>query len=103
MIAYSSEELIPITDLSKKFISYLAQLQAQTVDKIAILQNNHIEAVVISKEKYENMQKALDLQYNQRVTNDLLLEFQEISKNISSVDKNIDILSMDKDVNNDIF
>ena len=32
-----------------------------------------------------------------------LEEFRELSKKISSVDKNIDILSLDKDINSDIF
>ncbi|MFW5890711.1 MAG: hypothetical protein ACOCUI_00665 [bacterium] len=36
-------------------------------------------------------------------TNELLDEFRKISKNISKVDKNIDILKLDEDMNSDIF
>ena len=32
-----------------------------------------------------------------------LEEFRELSKKISSVDKSIDVISLDKDINSDIF
>jgi hypothetical protein len=35
--------------------------------------------------------------------NNLAEKFKQISKNISKVDKDIDILSLDKDINSDIF
>ena len=62
MVTYTSDELIPSSEFAKKFGSYLTQLQEQSVEKIAILKNNHIEAVMISKEEYEMMREALDVQ-----------------------------------------
>ena len=39
----------------------------------------------------------------QKTHQDELDVFKALSQNISSVDKNIDILSLDKEMNNDIF
>lgn len=60
MVAYASNELIPSSDFAKRFGSYLAQIKNSTVDKFAILKNNHVEAVVVSKDEYERMKIALE-------------------------------------------
>jgi len=59
MVTYSTDELIPSSDFAKKFGSYLLQIKNQDVDKLAILKNNKVEAVLISKDEYENMKEAL--------------------------------------------
>ncbi len=61
MVAYASNELIPSSDFAKKFGSYLAQITSSAVDKLAILKNNHVEAVMISKDEYEEMKKFSDI------------------------------------------
>ncbi len=61
MVVYQSSELIASSDFAKKFGSYLAQIKEHTLDKVAILKNNHIEAVMVSKEEYERMQEALEM------------------------------------------
>ena len=58
MIAYTSQELVSSSDFAKKFGTYLAQLKTNMVDKIAILKNNNIEAVLVSKDDYEAMKRA---------------------------------------------
>lgn len=59
MVAYAANELIPSSEFAKKFGAYLAQIKDQTVEKLAILKNNKVEAVLISKDEYESMQKAV--------------------------------------------
>lgn len=44
---YSTNELIPSSEFAKKFGTYLSQIKDNTVDKLAILKNNKIEAVII--------------------------------------------------------
>jgi hypothetical protein len=61
MVAYASNELIPSSDFAKRFGSYLAQITSSTVEKIAILKNNNIEAVLLSKDEYEKMKKFSDI------------------------------------------
>jgi len=69
MVAYSSNELISSSDFAKKFGSYLLQIQENIVDKIAILKNNNIEAVLVSKNEYELMKRALDRQEQEEIFN----------------------------------
>jgi len=61
MIAYENNELIPSSEFAKKFGSYLAQIKDHTVDKLAVLKNNRIEAVLVSKDEYEKMQNAYEI------------------------------------------
>jgi len=62
MVAYENDELIPSSEFAKKFGSYLAQIKDHSVNKLAVLKNNRIEAVIVSKDEYEKMQDALRLQ-----------------------------------------
>ena len=59
MVTYSTNELVSSSEFAKKFGTYLAQIQDNTVEKLAILKNNKVEAVIISKDEYENMKEAL--------------------------------------------
>ena len=59
MVTYSTNELIPSSEFEKKFGTYLAQIKDNSVEKLAILKNNKVEAVIISKDEYENMKEAL--------------------------------------------
>ncbi len=59
MVTYSTNELIPSSEFAKKFGTYLAQIKDNAVEKFAILKNNKVEAVIISKDEYENMKEAL--------------------------------------------
>ena len=62
MIAYKNDELIPSSEFAKKFGSYLAQIKSNAVEKLAILKNNRIEAVLVSKDEYERMKEAMKAQ-----------------------------------------
>ncbi|MDY0320906.1 MAG: type II toxin-antitoxin system Phd/YefM family antitoxin [Arcobacteraceae bacterium] len=59
MITYSTNELISSSEFAKKFGTYLTQIKENSVEKLAILKNNKVEAVIISKDEYENMKEAL--------------------------------------------
>lgn len=59
MITYAANELIASSELVKKFGSYLSQVKENSVTKLAILRNNKVEAVLVSKEEYEKMAEAL--------------------------------------------
>lgn len=61
MVSYAINELIPSSDFAKKFGSYLGQIREHTVEKLAILKNNKVEAVLISKDEYEKMAEALKI------------------------------------------
>ncbi len=59
MVSYTTNELIPSSEFAKKFGAYLTQIKEHSVEKLAILKNNKVEAVVISKDEYERMKEAL--------------------------------------------
>lgn len=59
MVLYATNELIPSSEMAKKFGSYLGQIKEHSVEKLAILKNNKVEAVMISKDEYEKMSEAL--------------------------------------------
>ena len=59
MVTYSTNELISSSELAKKFGTYLSQIKDNTVDKLAVLKNNKVEAIIISKDEYESMIEAL--------------------------------------------
>jgi PHD/YefM family antitoxin component YafN of YafNO toxin-antitoxin module len=61
VVTYATNELIPSSDFAKKFGSYLGQIREHTVEKLAILKNNKVEAVLISKDEYEKMAEALKI------------------------------------------
>lgn len=67
MVSYATNELIPSSEFAKKFGGYLAQIKANSVEKLAILKNNKIEAVLVSKDEYEAMQEALKKQEAQEI------------------------------------
>ena len=62
MVAYSSNELISSSEFAKKFGSYLSMIKDASIEKLAILKNNKVEAVLVSKDEYEKMQEALKKQ-----------------------------------------
>jgi len=67
MVAYATNELIPSSQFAKQFGSYLAQIKENVVDKLAILKNNKVEAVLVSKDEYERMTIALEEMENQEI------------------------------------
>lgn len=75
MVTYGANELIPSSEFAKKFGSYLSLIKNNTVGKLAILKNNKVEAVLISKDEYEAMSEAL--------------KEQESRQFLSSIDKGL--------------
>jgi len=69
MISYTTNELISSSEFAKKFGSYLSQITNNVVGKLAILRNNKVEAVLISKDEYERMQYALEVYEHQETYN----------------------------------
>jgi PHD/YefM family antitoxin component YafN of YafNO toxin-antitoxin module len=61
MVTYAANELIPSSVFAKQFGSYLTQIRDGVTDKLAILKNNKVEAVLVSKDEYERMQGVIEL------------------------------------------
>lgn len=59
MVKYAQNELFSITDFTKQIGSAVKNIKAHSIEKIGILKNNRLEAVVISTDEYERL-KALE-------------------------------------------
>ena len=61
MVKYAQNELFSITDFTKQIGSAVNNIKEHSLEKIGILKNNRLEAVVISTDEYERL-KALEEQ-----------------------------------------
>lgn len=59
MVKYAQNELFSITDFTKQIGTAVSSIKAHSIEKIGILKNNRLEAVVISTDEYERL-KALE-------------------------------------------
>ena len=55
MVKYAQNELFSITDFTKQIGSVVSSIKAHSLEKIGILKNNKLEAVVISTDEYERL------------------------------------------------
>lgn len=67
MVFYSQDELASSTDISKQFGHYLSNVSSGVIEKLAILKNNKIEAVMIPASIYESLINLLDEQENEEI------------------------------------
>jgi len=61
MVMYAKNELYSITDFTKQIGSVVNKIKEHTYEKVGILKNNKLEAVLIDIEEYERLQEAYDL------------------------------------------
>lgn len=62
MVKYAQNELFSITDFTKQIGSVVGSIKEHSLEKIGILKNNRLEAVVISTDEYERL-KALEEEF----------------------------------------
>ncbi|MDF1884409.1 hypothetical protein JHD49_10690 [Sulfurimonas sp. SAG-AH-194-C21] len=63
MVKYAQNELFSITDFTKQIGSVVASIKGHSLEKIGILKNNKLEAVVISTDEYERL-KAFEEEFD---------------------------------------
>ena len=85
MVAYQKDELVSATELAKRFGQVLSQIKEKSVDKIGVLKNNKLEAVVISTEEYEHLKSIEELhELSADIPDDLSRFAREIKKGMAS-------------------
>ncbi len=67
MVAYTQNELVSATEISKQFGEYISKVKNGLVDKIGVLKNNKLNAVILSVEEYERMATAMDTLENMQI------------------------------------
>jgi len=68
MVQYSQNELLSITDFAKKLASIVKDVKEEAIEKIGILKNNKLEAVLISTDEYERLKRYETLMEEQEDT-----------------------------------
>lgn len=61
MVKYAQNELFSITDFTKQIGSAVSSIKEHSLEKIGILKNNRLEAVVISTDEYERLKELEDM------------------------------------------
>ena len=61
MVAYTQNELVSATELSKQFGEYISKVKNGVIEKIGVLKNNKLNAVILSVNEYEKMSIACEL------------------------------------------
>ena len=61
MISYTQNELVSATEISKQFGEYLSKVKNGVVEKIGVLKNNKLNAVILPVEAYEKMAQAMEI------------------------------------------
>ena len=64
MVSYTQNELLSITDFTKSISKILGDIKEHTVEKVGVLKNNKLEAVVISTQEYERLKELEELMNN---------------------------------------
>lgn len=60
MVAFTRNEIIPATQVVRKFASILDSLKKHASDKFAIVRNNEMQAVIIPIDEYERLVEAAE-------------------------------------------
>ena len=64
MVSYTQNELLSITDFTKSISKILGKLKEYSLEKVGVLKNNKLEAVVISTQEYERLKEIEELMNN---------------------------------------
>jgi prevent-host-death family protein len=82
MISYTKDEMIGITELGKSLGNYLDKVTSKVYNKIAIIRRNKPEAVIVSIEEYELLQRAYN-KLEQKDIEDILSKMSKEDKEVS--------------------
>jgi PHD/YefM family antitoxin component YafN of YafNO toxin-antitoxin module len=69
MISYQKEELVSSSIISRNIGDYLNKLNKKELEKIAVMRNNKIEAVILPIETYEEIFSIDDLNEHIEISN----------------------------------
>jgi len=89
MVAYTQNELASATEISKQFGEYISKVKNGLVEKIGVLKNNRLEAVVLSTAEYARLKEIEENAMNQKWTywkEEELENFGKISIGLSKHD-----------------
>jgi len=81
MIAYTRDEIISITELSRNLSTSLASVIDYSKEKLAISKNNKLEAVILPIDEYERLAEFYEEMENREISR--IVEERKDAKTIS--------------------
>ncbi len=60
MVAYTQQEMVGITELSKSLSGYIEKVSSHAVEKLAVVRHNKPEVVILGIAEYERMKELQD-------------------------------------------
>ena len=84
MVAYTRDEIILASEMTKGFSSVLNDLVQYSKERFVVSRNNKLEAVIVPIEEYERMKEALDMVEHIEIYN--IVKARENSATISLED-----------------
>ncbi len=60
-VAYKKDELLSASKVARSFGQVLADLSSKRRRRVAVVKNNHLEAILLPVEDYETMAEALNM------------------------------------------
>jgi PHD/YefM family antitoxin component YafN of YafNO toxin-antitoxin module len=79
MLTFTKDEVIPSTKIARNISEILNKLKKNQIEKIVIMRNNEMEAIILSYEDYEIMNEIIEMN-----------EYKEIYKTIKERNKTPD-------------
>lgn len=71
MVSYTQNELVSATEISKQFGEYISKVKNGAIDKIGVLKNNKLNAVILSVDDYEKMVETIDAIEDMQIYEDI--------------------------------
>lgn len=84
MIQYTKEELISSTNISRNLSEILNNLSNKKIEKVAVMRNNKIEAIILPIDQYENI-----------INNNDIVEHIEMYNIIKQREKNPEFIDLE--------
>jgi PHD/YefM family antitoxin component YafN of YafNO toxin-antitoxin module len=60
MVTFAKDEIISSTTVARSFSALLDKLKSHRLDKIAVIRNSEMEAIILPLHEYELMQETLE-------------------------------------------
>lgn len=97
MLSFTKDEVIPSTKIARNISAILNKLKKNQIEKIVIMRNNEMEAIILSYEDYEIMKEIIEInEYKE-----LYKKIKERNKTPESEYKDFDTILKEMKINKD--
>jgi PHD/YefM family antitoxin component YafN of YafNO toxin-antitoxin module len=97
MVQYTEKELKSATYVARNFGNLLENLKSGKIEKIAVLRNNKLDAVIIHVDEYNRLKEREDLQEHTEIYNIVKNRMNDSKEKRIPWDEALAILGIDKD------